>query len=434
MTEELIALLRGREIGRVRREAKARLTFTYDHVWREADEAYPLSLSMPLAAAEHGPDVVEPFLWGLLPDNERVLDRWVQKFQVSARNPFALIANVGEDCAGAVQFVRPERLDEVQSGAADKVEWLDETDIAERLRALREDHAAWRLPRDTGQFSLAGAQPKTALLFDNGRWGIPSGRLPTTHILKPPTGHFDGHAENEHVCLALARALGMPAADSRVARFGEEIAIVVERYDRIRIGNEIVRVHQEDMCQALAVLPTRKYQNEGGPSVAAIVELLRTHSSERADDIETFIDAIGFNWLIAGTDAHAKNYSLLLSSGPRVRLAPLYDVASILPYAKFDMQKLKLSMKVGGEYRLRDVGLRQWRKLAEEVRIDEGRLIDRLVAMAERVPVAIADIRAAMRRDGLDQPVVERLEAGLAQRAKECGKALLAGERGNGAK
>jgi serine/threonine-protein kinase HipA len=115
-----------------------------------------------------------------------------------------------------------------------------------------------------------------------------------------------------------------------------------------------------------------------------------------------------------------------LSSGPRVRLAPLYDVASILPYEQFQMQKLKLSMKVGGEYRLRDVGLRQWRKLAEEVRVDEGRLIDRLVAMAEQVPDAIADIRAAMRRDGLDQPVIERLEAGLVERAKECGNALLA--------
>ena len=429
MTEELIALLGGREIGRVHREAKARLSFTYDRAWREADEAYPLSLSMPLAAAEHGPDVVEPFLWGLLPDNEQVLDRWARKFQVSVRNPFALIANVGEDCAGAVQFVRPERLDEVQSGAADKVEWLDETDIIERLRALREDHAAWRLPRDTGQFSLAGAQPKTALLFDNGRWSIPSGRLPTTHILKPPTGHFDGHAENEHVCLALARALGMPAADLRVAHFGEEIAIVVERYDRVRLRNEIVRVHQEDVCQALAVLPTRKYQNEGGPSVAAIVELLRTHSSERADDIATFIDAIGFNWLIAGTDAHAKNYSLLLSSGPRVRLAPLYDVASILPYDDFDMRKIKLSMKVGGEYQLQDVGLRQWRKLAQEARIDEGRLIDRLVAMTKQIPDALADIRAAVRRDGLDQPVVERLETRLVQRAKECGKALLVAER-----
>lgn len=386
---------------------------------------------MPLAAAEHGRGVVESFLWGLLPDNERVLDRWAQKFQVSARNAFALIANVGEDCAGAAQFVRPERLDEIRTGAADTVDWLDEADIAGRLHALRQDHAAWRLPRDTGQFSLAGAQPKTALLFDKGRWGIPSGRLPTTHILKPPTGHFDGHAENEHICLALARALGMPAATSRIARFGEEIAIVVERYDRVRLGNEIIRVHQEDICQALAMPPSHKYQNECGPSVAAVVELLRTHSSERAEDIETFIDAIGFNWLVAGTDAHAKNYSLLLSRGPRVRLAPLYDLASILPYDVFDTPKLKLSMKVGGEYRLRDIGLRQWRKLAQEVRIDEGRLLDRLIVMAKQIPDAVADIRAAVRRDGLEQPVVERLESRVVERAKECGNALATAKRGS---
>ncbi len=424
MTENLIVLLGGREIGQVHRDAKARLTLTYSRAWREADDSYPLSLSMPLAAAEHGPGAVEPFLWGLLPDNERVVDRWARRFQVSARNPFALIANVGEDCAGAVQFVRPERLDEVRSGAADSVDWLDETDIAERLHALRDDHAAWRLPHDTGQFSLAGAQPKTALLFDNGRWGIPSGRLPTTHILKPPTGHFDGHAENEHVCLSLARALGIPAAASRVAHFGDEIAIVVERYDRVRLGNEIIRVHQEDICQALALPPTHKYQSEGGPSVAAIIELLRTHSSERAEDIATFIDAVGFNWLIAGTDAHAKNYSLLLSGGPRVRLAPLYDVATILPYDTFDMHKLKLSMKIGGEYRLRDVGIRQWRKLADEVRIDEGRLIDRLILMAKQIPDAISDICAAVRHAGLDQPVVGRLEARLVERADQCSKAL----------
>ena len=424
MTDELVALLGGHTIGRVRQQVRGRLTFTYDPAWREADDAYPLSLSMPLAAVEHGPATIETFLWGLLPDNERVLDRWARKFQVSARNAFALIANVGEDCAGAVQFVRPERLDEVQSGAADKVEWLEEVDVADRLRALREDHAAWRLPRDTGQFSLAGAQPKTALLFDNGRWGVPSGRLPTTHILKPPTGQFDGHAENEHICLALARALGIPAATSRVMRFDDEIAIVIERYDRVRTGNQILRVHQEDVCQALAVPPTRKYQNEGGPGVAGIVELLRTHSSQRVEDIQTFIDAIGFNWLIAGTDAHAKNYAILLSGGPRVRLAPLYDVASILPYDDYHLPSVKLSMKIGGEYRLRDIGLRQWRKLAQETRIDEGRLIDRLGQMAGRLPDAVRDLCKRARADGLDQPVVERLELRLIQRAEACGRVL----------
>lgn len=139
---------------------------------------------MPLAAEEHGPAAIHAFLWGLLPDNEQVLERWAKKFQVSARNVFALISNVGEDCAGGVQFVTPDRLETLKTGY--KIEWLDEPEIANRLQALREDHAAWRLPRDTGQFSLAGAQPKTALLLQDSRWGIPSGRIPTPHILKPP--------------------------------------------------------------------------------------------------------------------------------------------------------------------------------------------------------------------------------------------------------
>jgi len=424
MTEELIALLGGQEVGRVRRDKRGKLTFIYDETWRETEGAYPLSLSMPLAAAEHGSDVVEAFLWNMLPDNQRVLDSWARKFQVSARSAFALIAHVGEDCAGAVQFVPPERLNAVVTGSADGIEWLDEDGIAERLRILREDHAAWRLPRDTGQFSLAGAQPKTALLFDNDRWGIPSGRTPTTHILKPPTGQFDGHAENEHVCLTLARAVGLPVASSRVARFGDEIAIVVERYDRIRAGNDIIRVHQEDICQARGIMPTRKYQNEGGPSVADIVETLRTHSSARDEDVWTFSSAIGFNWLIAGTDAHAKNYSLLIAGGPRVRLAPLYDIASILPYDQFDVHKIKLSMKVGGEYRLRDIGARQWQKLAAEIRIDTDELLTRLRAMAKRLPDEVNAARVKAQREGLNKAFVARLAEELTKRAEACQKAL----------
>src|SRR5262249_48762208 len=188
------------------------------------------------------------------------------KFQVSARNVFALISHVGEDCAGAVQFVTPERLDAIRSGKEDNVEWLDEADVAERLKELRADHTAWRLPRGTGQFSLAGAKPTTALLLQNGRWGIPSGRIPTTHILKPPTGQFNGHAENEHICLELAAWLGLSVATSKVMRFEDEIAIVIERYDRRASGGHIVRVHQEDFCQGLGILPRKQNQNEGGPT------------------------------------------------------------------------------------------------------------------------------------------------------------------------
>jgi serine/threonine-protein kinase HipA len=420
---ELVTLLDGKEVGRVHHDTRGRLTFIYDDQWRNAGDAYPLSLSMPIAAKHHGRSVVEAFLWGLLPDNEQVLARWAAKFQVSARNVFALISHVGEDCAGAVQFVTPERLEAIRSGNQDKVEWLDDSELAKRMRALREDHAAWRLPHDSGQFSLAGAQPKTALLLQNDRWGIPSGRIPTTHILKPPTGHFDGHAENEHICLMLARNLGLPAAQSKVMRFKDEVAIVVERYDRQQTGNHIVRVHQEDVCQALGTMPTKKYQNEGGPSAAAIVELLRTYSTDRDTDLATFGAALGFNWLIAGTDAHAKNYSLLLG-GPNVRLAPLYDIASILPYDGVDLRKAKLAMKIGGEYRVSLIGLRQWQKFARDVRADADQLVDMLISMAKQIPDEVAAARAHAREQGLNNPVIDRLAARLTDRARECRRLL----------
>jgi serine/threonine-protein kinase HipA len=425
MTSELVALLDGKEIGRVHNDDRGRLTFIYDDTWRRAPDAYPLSLSMPLAAKEHGPSAVQAFLWGLLPDNEIVIGRWATKFQVSARNAFALISHVGEDCAGAVQFVTPERLDAIRAGKEDKVEWLGEPDIAKRLQTLRDDHAAWRLPRDTGQFSLASAQPKTALLLQNKRWGIPSGRIPTTHILKPPTGHFDGLSENEHFCLMLARKLGLPATQSKVMRFENEIAIVIERYDRQPKGNQILRVHQEDTCQALGIMPTKKYQNEGGPSAADIVELLRTSSTDREADVNTFLDALGFNWMIAGTDAHAKNYSLLLGSGPHVRLAPLYDVASNLPYDEFDMQKLKLAMKVGGEYKLGLIGLRQWQKLARETRLNADELIARLGSMAKRLPNEADDARTRAQAEGLDKEILDRLAARLIERSGQCERVLV---------
>jgi serine/threonine-protein kinase HipA len=420
---ELVTLLDGKEIGRVHNDTRGRLTFIYDDQWRNASEAYPLSLSMPIAAKEHGRAAVEAFLWGLLPDNEQVLARWATKFQVSARNVFALISHVGEDCAGAVQFVTPERLEAMRSGKEDKVEWLDESELAKRLQALREDHAAWRLPRDTGQFSLAGAQPKTALLLQNDRWGIPSGRIPTTHILKPPTGHFDGYAENEHICLMLARNLGLPAAQSKVRRFKDEVAIVVERYDRQQKGNDIIRVHQEDTCQALGIMPTKKYQNEGGPSAANIIELLRTYSTDRDTDLDTFVTALGFNWLIAGTDAHAKNYSLLLS-GPDVRLAPLYDIASILPYEEVDLRKAKLAMKIGGEYKVELIGLRQWQKFAREVRTNADQLVEVLISMAKHLPDEVAAARVLAREEGLDNALIDHLAKQLIDRAHECQRSL----------
>lgn len=418
MTKELVVLLSDRAIGRVNQDDRGKLSFSYHPEWRDTPGAYPLSLSMPLAALDHPHDKIEAFIWGLLPDNEYVLDRWAKKFQVSSRSPFALIANVGEDCAGAVQFVRPDRLEAVLGAQAPDIAWLTEADVADRLRQLRSDNSAWRRPGDSGQFSLAGAQPKTALLFRDGRWGVPSGRIPTTHILKPPSAEFDGHAENEHLCLALARAVGLPAATSTVTRFEDEIAFVVERYDRLITPEGIQRIHQEDMCQAAGVPPMRKYENDGGPGVIQILDILRGSSSAPEEDSRTFLDAIAFNWLIGGTDAHAKNYSLLIAGGGRVRLAPLYDVASILPY-EFDAMRIRLAMKVGDKYRIRDISARSWEKLSEALNLDPAQTMTQVGEIARRIGDHVQSIGAAMRAEGMDHPIVERLVDRISAHAKK---------------
>lgn len=422
--DSLIALLDGREIGQLLQNRNGRAAFTYAQSWRQDPHSYPLSLSMPLTGADYGSKVVEPYLWGLLPDNEHVLSRWAARYQVSARNAFRLIAHVGEDCAGAVQFVRPDRVDAIRSGAEDKIAWLTEDAVADRLRMLREDAAAWRLPRDTGQFSLAGAQPKTALISTGKRWGVPAGRIPTTHILKPPTGAFDGYAENEHFCQMLARAFGLPAASSEVVHFRNEIAIVLERFDRVQIGKEVRRVHQEDMCQALAIMPSRKYQNEGGPGVRDIADLLESHSSDQKTDVETFLRAVIFNWLIAGTDAHAKNYAVLISGDNRRRLAPLYDLSSTLPYKELDPKRLKLSMKIGDEYELHAIGVRQWQKQARSLRLSPEMVVAWVRDMTERAPDAASDVAKTIKAQGLKHSIIKGLTDAIAKRTSAILKTL----------
>lgn len=407
--KSLVVLIGGKRAGELRSVSGGKLTFTYDDAYVTPD-AMEISRSMPLSAKEHrDTKLVEAFFWGLLPDSEAILDRWAHRFGVSSRSLLGLLSHTGEECAGAVQVIKQERMDVASSSGPEEIEWLDESDVAHRLRALRADPAAWRTDEDTGQLSLAGAQPKTALFCRDGRWGLPSGRTPTTHILKPPIGDLDGHAENEHACLSLARELGIPAAHSEVRWFEDQVTIVVERFDRIEGGGRIIRLHQEDLCQALGVHPRLKYESDGGPGALGAVELLRSNSPQAHVDIDTFVGALIMSYLIGATDAHAKNYALLHTDTDRVRLAPLYDVGSILPYDRFDPRRAKLAMKVGGKYRLRDIGEAEWRKLAKELRLDEGTVLDRVHAMKKDIVARYQSVRGDLRKQGLTHPVLDKL-------------------------
>ena len=429
MKGELIALLNDAVIGLLRIDRTGRFSFRYDDDWRGGASAIPLSLSMPLITAEHGHRVTEPYLWGLLPDNELVLERWAREFQVSARNPFALLQHVGEDCAGAVRFVTAERLASLPRESAGQVEWLTEQDIASRLRALGADASAWRKPSDQSYFSLAGAQAKTALYFDGTRYGVPLGRRATTHILKPDIGGLDGHAINEHLCLELARDLGLPVARSSVQCFEDQVAIVVERYDRRAEGKTVLRFHQEDFCQALAIHPTHKYEHDGGPGARQIVEVLRQSSRVHDEDVMSFVRALALNWVIGGTDAHGKNYSLLIGARGTVRLAPLYDVASVLPYHRGTSatRKLKLAMKIGGNYKLDEIGPREWSKLATEMRVDRSIVREVVIDTCTRLPFIVETATERARAAGLQHAIIDDLRTMLVERSERCLRSLSKG-------
>jgi serine/threonine-protein kinase HipA len=423
----LVVLLEGRRAGVVTMNTQGRLALSYDEDYLNTADPTPLSLSMPLVQPHHGDGPVRAFLWGLLPDNERVLERWARTYQVSSGNPFALLRHVGEDCAGAAQFVRPERVDALKAGKGE-IQWLDDNQVAERLGLLRRDPTAWHT-FDTGQFSLAGAQAKTALHYDpdSRRWGEPSGAIPTTHILKPAVTGLDEHDLNEHLCLRAAALLRLPAASSYVERFGSERVIVVERYDRLRYRDgTVTRIHQEDMCQALGRLPTNKYQNDGGPAPEQIIAALREQvfpATAATDAVARFVDALAFNWIIGGTDAHAKNYSILLA-GAQVRLAPLYDIASALAYDDMYVPRLRMAMRIGGEYAVEATSGRHWRRFAQANLLDPDETIERIDDLASRTPDAFATVAEDKAVKALQSQLPARLVDQIATRAAQCHRQL----------
>jgi serine/threonine-protein kinase HipA len=421
MTDNQLHLLMGDAVaGTVTRLPTGRLAYKYDSAYAQARSSTPVSVSMPPQVASHPDGKITPWLWGLLPDNDAVLSRWSREFHVSA-TPFSLLATpLGEDCPGAVRLVPEDRGSEViNPGSHPQIEWLTEGDVAQRLRDLRKDQTAWLGTKDQGRFSLAGAQAKTALLRDGDRWGDPHGAIATTHILKPAIEGFDEHDLNEHLCLSAMRAAGMLAVRTTVERFGDHSAIVVARYDRRLEGDRQIRVHQEDMCQALGIHPARKYQNEGGPGpgdIAALFRRVMPLQRARAATL-AFLDALVWNWIIAGTDAHAKNYSLLLLEN-QVALAPFYDVASSLPYGWAE-QKTRLAMKFGSDYRINPVS-RPWKHLAKNLHVPESEVIDRAYRLIAVAPKAFESAATDPALRSLDTSLPDRLAELVSQRARKC--------------
>ncbi|GAA1705993.1 type II toxin-antitoxin system HipA family toxin [Kribbella yunnanensis] len=346
---------------------------------------------MPKAERTHPNKRVLAFIAGLLPDSEPALQRLGRKYGVSANNPFALLGHIGRDAAGAVQVLPMTSDCDDAAGRQGEIEWLSDKDVDRTLTDLARSPESWDPGRNAGRWSLAGAQSKIALFRSpEGRWGVPCDSTPTTHILKPSMPRFAGHHLNEHLCLRAAQLCGLPAADTELLTTDRYEVLVARRYDRILDkSGRWRRLHQEDLCQALSVPPGKKYQSDGGPGIAQIGQLLTTSGlpASQHSNLRTFFDYLVYNVAIAATDAHAKNFSVLL--GPRdVRLAPLYDVASHLPYDQ--ESRLQSAMKIGEHWDMVSVTEKDWAAVGTRLGITRDEAVARARTLRTKIPLAFA--------------------------------------------
>jgi serine/threonine-protein kinase HipA len=349
----LNVFLNSRLVGWINRQTSGAVDLQYDRSWLDWEHALPISLSMPLREDRYvGPPVIA-FLDNLLPDSDAIRLRMAERVHATGTDAFSLLAAVGRDCVGALQFMPDGTLPGPAGIVAGKP--IGDDEIARLLGDLTV--APLGLSEDQEfRISIAGAQEKTALLFWQDRWHKPFAATATTHILKPQIGRLPNgvdlsfSVENEFFCLRLTAALGLASAKVAIAEFCGIRALVVERFDRRWTKDDrLLRLPQEDCCQALSVPPTLKYEADDGPGIAAILDLLKGSDDPDVDQA-TFLKAATVSWLLAAPDGHAKNFSLLLSPGGRFRLAPIYDVISAQPSAdagQIRHNQMKLAMAVG---------------------------------------------------------------------------------------
>jgi serine/threonine-protein kinase HipA len=369
---QLIVYLSAWRAGRLIRKDNGNLQFRYD-----PDYTGPaISQALPVQRDAHPHAVCRAVFGGLLAEGDS-REALARNLGVSAGNDYALLQELGGDCAGAITLLDPD----VPLASDAHLKPLDDEQLDVLLRDLPQRPLAAN-PEEGIRLSLAGAQPKLPVIIENGEVALPlNAAAATTHIIKPEPSRFPGLVDNEAFCMELARAVELPAALTRKRITVSGLPyLLVERYDRDMTGEPIRRLHQEDVCQALGRSSDSKYQAEGGPTILETVELLRNCSSVPAQDLPTFWRALVFNWLIGNCDAHAKNFSLLYDrSAPT--LAPLYDLVSTTAYPELTT---RLAMSIDGATHINDVNTNAWEALAKETGYSTRFILTTTNSMIER--------------------------------------------------
>ena len=422
-------------------------TFKYDPSWTASPAARPLSLSLPITAgaSEHRGTTVTSYFDNLLPDSDVIRRRLARRFRTQSLSSFDLLTAIGRDCVGAVQL-SPADTEPVGWNLV-RSEVLGEQQVEQILRAATSDAPLGQsADPDDFRISIAGAQEKTALLRYGGAWRRPHGPTPTTHILKLPLG-IVGHmradmeesVENEWLCAQVLRELGLPVANSEMATFGSQRALVVERFDRrwmgvaqrstdaprFKPGNGtwIARLPQEDFCQATGTPPSLKYEADGGPSMGDCLDILASSGRPSQDRLDFVLAQLAF-WLLAATDGHAKNFSIFHLRGGSFEMTPLYDVISAWPIIGkgpklIAEQDARLAMSVrskNAHSRIREIRSRHWKTLATRTGIPLA--WERMLHMATAAGDALERIGNVLPKD-FPSRVFDRIRIGVTRSAKQ---------------
>lgn len=416
--KQLAVILGGRHVAELTRTRAGVLRLTYLDDARRVG-ATPLSLSLPPDSVSHAGAPVTSFLRGLLPENDAALDAIGRRYRIDTRDELALLSVIGKDCAGAVQFCVADEV-EATIGREGSLQECSVGDIEIRLDEMDTDeNASWTMPGE--HWSLGGTQQKFALRRQHDRWYIAQGAEATTHIIKPGIRKMRAQALDEHASMRAAHIVGVDAAHTEYTSFKSQDAIVVSRFDRAGAdGDQIVRLHQEDLCQALG--RDEKYESGGGPSALEIIRMLREVSETAGAarrNVERFVDGLIYNTVIGAPDAHARNYAVLLD-GDSVNLAPIYDVASGFAYDPPVGGRRVVSMSVGGVSELDGIGRDAWSRFADAAGLDVDRTVERVAELTALVPEAFESaLEDIDDYEGHVAALKERLLSGLAGRSAQ---------------
>lgn len=360
------------------------IVFKYDEAYLSSNSAQAISLSLPLQKSEFTQKRCLLFFSGLIPE-EFTRKRVADYLHISELSTIKLLDALGRECAGYLSIA-----DDSFDSSTLREEYDINSDHYEKISQKQLEDYVRNIPQrpfikadDKLRLSLAGAQEKLSLAFFNNQWYLPLNGVPSTHILKPTRdGGLESLAKNEYKCMLLAKECGLDVPNVRLKNIAGKDVFIVERYDRIINGDKIRRLHQEDMCQALGIMPDRKYQADGGPSIKDIYELIKEKSILPVVDLRAFLSNVIFNYLVGNCDAHSKNYSILYDERGKVRISPLYDVVSTTVYPSLTK---KMSMKIGRHYELNKIDEEDFSLLADDLNINKTVIANLLFTIKRKI-------------------------------------------------